>query len=389
MAVSELRSLVLFRDVARHPFLALLADAIAADESDRDVATSALAGLLASSAELSLKSILVESQNAYALHCERGEDVPLEIALALEHDLAIFNAMLAGVKEWRIPEQLRPLFSLRMPEPLVVHEAREWLERVWRERGAGVMAVAHFFRWSPGVGFVPVNDPSRVLLDDIAGYAEYKELIAANTRSLAEGLPANNILLAGSRGTGKSSLVKAVGNEFARRGVKVVELEKANLPHLRDFFAAVAGRGVKFVLFLDDISFDENEAEFRTFKSALEGCVERKPENVVIYATSNRRHMVPEKVSDGTEDIYAHDTSNEKVSLSDRFGITLYFLPPDRTEYLSMAHTIASRSGVTPGDDFDAEAERWALEHKGRSGRSAEQFVRYYGGMKRFMQSRE
>ena len=251
--------------------------------------------------------------------------------------------------------------------------------------GYGDMARYTVFRWDLELGLVPVRHPDRIQMDDLIGYERQKAVLTQNTEAFVAGRPANNVLLVGSRGTGKSSSVKALLNQYADMGLRLVEITKHDLRHLSSIMQALRERGKKFILFMDDLSFEEFEIEYRHLKSMMEGGVETKPDNVLIYATSNRRHLIKETWNDRTganaDDIHSWDTINEKISLSDRFGITLTFAPPNQDEYLRIVESMARKRNIClPSAELRAEAIKWETAHSGRSGRIAQQFIAHLEG---------
>jgi predicted AAA+ superfamily ATPase len=235
----------------------------------------------------------------------------------------------------------------------------------------------------------PVLHASTINLDDLHHVAAQKRQIEQNTRQFVARRPANNVLLTGARGTGKSSLIKACLNGYADQGLRLIEVDKADLADLPDIVDLVAGRPERFVIFCDDLSFEEGEAGYKALKVALDGSISAQSDNVLIYATSNRRHLMPEKMSDnagyqhGTDgDLHPGETVEEKISLSERFGLWLSFYPFRQDDYLGIAgHWLAS-FGCTPEQIAAArpEALQWALQRGSRSGRVAWQFAKDYAG---------
>jgi len=250
----------------------------------------------------------------------------------------------------------------------------------WR-RKAGVGGGVHYLQ--------AVAHASSIRLDDLQHIARQKAQIEQNTRQFVGRLPANNVLLTGARGTGKSSLIKACLNGFADQGLRLIEVDKADLADLPDIVDLVAGRPERFVIFCDDLSFEEGEAGYKALKVALDGSVAAQSDNVLIYATSNRRHLMPEKMSDNAGykhgddgDLHPGETVEEKISLSERFGLWLSFYPFKQDDYIDIVgHWLAS-FGCTPAQIAAArgEALQWALGRGSRSGRVAWQFAKDYAG---------
>jgi uncharacterized protein len=235
----------------------------------------------------------------------------------------------------------------------------------------------------------PVRHRSSIGLDDLKNIDEPKRLIERNTSRFVAGLPANNVLLTGSRGTGKSSLIKACLNAHAAEGLRLIEVDKADLVDLPDIVDLVAERPEKFIVYCDDLSFEEGEPGYKALKTALDGSVAAASDNVLIYATSNRRHLMPEKMSENlaakhTEDgeIHPGETSEEKISLSERFGLWVAFYPFRQDDYLEVVGHWLRHFGSTEAEVTAArgDALRWALERGSRSGRVAWQFARDWAG---------
>jgi predicted AAA+ superfamily ATPase len=273
--------------------------------------------------------------------------------------------------------QLLARIEAILPQPL---SAPDWgASTAWRYR-----------KRSSGHGVLePVRHVATIALDDLKEIEPQKEKIERNTLQFVQGHPANNVLLTGARGTGKSSLIKACLNAYADRGLRLIEVDKADLTDLPDIIDVVAGRPEKFMVFCDDLSFEEGEAGYKALKSILDGSVAAATPNVLIYATSNRRHLLPEYMKENltythTEDGEVHpgEVVEEKISLSERFGLWVSFYPFSQDEYLAITGQWLSHFKV-PAADIEAarpEALVWALERGSRSGRVAYQFARDYAG---------
>jgi predicted AAA+ superfamily ATPase len=220
-----------------------------------------------------------------------------------------------------------------------------------------------------------------VTLAELVAYEREREPLIRNTERFLAGLPAHHALLYGLPGTGKSSTVKAIMNEYAHQGLRLVEVKKEDLAELQVVLEVLGGRGRRFVLFVDDLSFEEHEVEYKALKALLEGSVEEPPENVRLYATSNRRNLIRETFSergDGStsDDVHARDTMQEKLSLAARFGLRLTFPSPDQARYLEIVAGLARERGLAiPAEDLRERALLWDRWHAGRSGRTARQFV--------------
>lgn len=258
----------------------------------------------------------------------------------------------------------------------------------YRRYGYGDIATYRAFRWDSATkNIIGIKHFETIRLDDLIGYAHQKELLIGNTTAFVDGKPANNVLLVGARGTGKSSGVKALVNEFYSQGLRLVQITKPQLKTLPDLMETLRQfMSKRFIIFLDDISFEESEAEYKYLKSAIEGGVESRPENVLIYATSNRRHLIRETWRDRhdeQEEIYRDDSTNETISLSDRFGLIIHYYAPTQAEYLEIIRSMLKRRGIElDAEQLRIEGLRWEMSHSGRNGRTAQQFVNHYLGQR-------
>jgi predicted AAA+ superfamily ATPase len=245
-------------------------------------------------------------------------------------------------------------------------------------------------RWSAQTGGLkPILHPQRTAMKDLLAIDEQKQRVDANTRQFVEGKPANNVLLTGARGSGKSSLVKAVHAKYAPRGLRLIEVDKAGLPHLPDLFDLLADADYRFVVFIDDLSFAEHEPGYASLKAALDGSLAGPSDNVLIYATSNRRHLMPEYMAENLEtrylggEVQPGEATEEKVSLSDRFGLWVSFHGMDQDTYLAIARHWASHLGAPADDSFERAALQWSMARGARNGRVAWQFARDWAGRQR------
>lgn len=259
----------------------------------------------------------------------------------------------------------------------------------YRTYGYGDIAVYKAFSWNSDTKMLKgIQHFEPALLKDIIGYQRQKEALVKNTLAFLSGLPANNTLLVGDRGTGKSTCIKALANEYFRHGLRLVQIKKhqlKDLPSVMEHLRHFASK--KFIIYLDDLSFEPSESDYKYVKSAIEGGVEPRPENVLIYATSNRRHLIHETWSDREEaadsELYNSDSVNETVSLSDRFGLIIKFRAPSQDEYLAIIdHDLRQEGVILSPEELRIEGKRWELEHSGRNGRTAKQFAAYYLGQR-------
>lgn len=257
--------------------------------------------------------------------------------------------------------------------------------------GVGQFGLNKAFRIQPSdshrVIFQPINNMEKVMLSDLVGYELQKEQLVANTEAFVSGKRANNVLLYGDSGTGKSTSIKAIVNEFYPRGLRMIEIYKHQFKDLSQVIAQIKNRNYKFIIYMDDLSFEEFEIEYKFLKAVIEGGVETKPDNVLIYATSNRRHLIRETWGDRSDvvmtdqDVHHSDTMEEKLSLATRFGVAINYSKPTRAEYHAIVEELAARQGITiEKDELLALANRWEISHGGISGRTAQQFVNHLTG---------
>ena len=267
---------------------------------------------------------------------------------------------------------------------LLITKAGDWEDLVadlaahHRRAGVGRFAAHWAFRWA-NHRLVPIARPDPITFDDLIGYDDQRHTVRRNTEHFLDGLPANNLLLYGERGTGKSSTVKALLHAYGDRRLRLVEVAKSSLGEYAEIIGELAGRPERFIIFVDDLSFDENETGYTDLKAILEGSLEVRPPNVLLYATSNRRHLILERFSDRVapdDEIHAQDTVQEKLSLADRFGVTVVYLSPNQDQYLAIVAGLARQRGLSLDDGpLRRRALQWAAWNNGRSGRTARQFI--------------
>jgi len=281
--------------------------------------------------------------------------------------------------------------SSRLAAAKDVDEFFDGITGFYKDYGVGMFGLNKAFRihcpeGSTQVEFRAINNMDQVVLDDLIGYEIQKKKLVDNTRAFVEGRKANNVLLFGDSGTGKSTSIKAIVNEFYDQGLRMIEIYKHQFASLSNVIAQIKNRNYRFIIYMDDLSFEEFEIEYKFLKAVIEGGVETKPENILIYATSNRRHLIKENWSDRNDvtvqnGMHQSDTMEEKLSLVHRFGVTINYSKPSQKEYFDIAIKLARRLGVTmPDDQIRAEANKWELSHGGISGRTAQQFANYLAG---------
>ncbi len=257
----------------------------------------------------------------------------------------------------------------------------------YRRYGVGELGLNKAFRIREGGGEIlePITATSNVVLSDLIGYEREKQKLIDNTEAFVAGRPANNVLLFGDAGTGKSTAVKAILNEYYDRGLRMIEIYKHEFRCLSKVISKIKNRNYRFILFMDDLSFEEFETEYKYLKAVIEGGIETKPENVLIYATSNRRHLIRESWKDkveGDDELHRTDTMSEKLSLAARFGVTIGFMRPSPAVFRQIVRGLAERCPALnlTEEELLAEANKWEIAHGGMSGRTAQQFINYLAG---------
>lgn len=289
-----------------------------------------------------------------------------------------------------VSEKVQAL-SLRLEEAADEDQFFDAVTEFYRDFGVGMFGLNKAFRITNDAAgelvFLPINNMDRVMLDDLVGYEIQKKKLVDNTKAFVEGKKANNVLLFGDSGTGKSTSIKAIVNEFYPDGLRMIEIYKHQFKDLSNVIAAVKNRNYKFIIYMDDLSFEEFEIEYKFLKAVIEGGVETKPDNILIYATSNRRHLIRETWNDRSDmeqdnGMHRSDTMQEKLSLVNRFGVTINYSKPSQKEYFDIVIHLARKAGIDLSDEeLKAEANKWELSHGGISGRTAQQFVYYLQGI--------
>jgi predicted AAA+ superfamily ATPase len=352
--------------------------------------------------EYLIKQILI-ADNPFTRLAQQREftDLPPALIAAAQHDLQalqnLYECNSAILSEWvQVVSHLpvSPVVWYQEPEAVEVDtdlistlqqldtwaDAVEDLAAYYQQHGTGLFAQYRAFRWQDGQ-FLGILYPDPVKLDTLVGYDWQKDALLKNTLFLLSGQPALHVLLYGSRGSGKSSLVKSLLNEYSDKNLRLIEVAKSELQNLPKIVEYLRGVPQKFIIFVDDLSFEEDDDAFKALKVVLEGSLTARPENVIVYATSNRRHLIREYFSDrptpkDNEEVHAWDTMQEKLSFSDRFGLTLTFEAADQKTYLHIVQHLAVQTGINlKPEDLEFQALQWATRHNGRSGRTARQFI--------------
>ena len=356
-----------------------------------------------------LTYLMVSHENAYSTSCEIVGPVEGSINIAALHDFKIFKELfdydfqnlgevlgedgLAMIRNYkgvnghgqvfneRIRDRICEL-SVKLEQTQSVSEFKDCVTEFYRDFGVGKLGLHKAFRvehHENGAEIVPITNIAHVHLDDLVGYELAKKKLVENTEAFVEGRAANNCLLFGDAGTGKSSSIKAIINQYYDKGLRMIEIYKHQFGDLQSVIAQIKNRNYKFIIYMDDLSFEEFEIEYKYLKAVIEGGLEKKPQNVLIYATSNRRHLIRENFSDKEEvreDMHTSDTVQEKLSLVYRFGVSIYFGAPNKKEFQEIVKVLAEKHGISmPQEELLLEANKWELSNGGLSGRTAQQFI--------------
>ena len=356
-----------------------------------------------------LTDILVNDENSYSCAAEMRGYADGTLNRAALHDLRIFKELYdfdllkmaealgaddfdivlsyeAGEREshvynTRICSRICAL-AQKLSGSRTAEEMKDTLTQFYGEYGVGKFGLHKAFRVARADGLVriePVSKTAHVCLSDLVGYELAKKKLIENTEAFVNGKKANNCLLYGDAGTGKSTCIKALANEYYSKGLRIIEVYKHQFQDLNEVVAQIKNRNYKFIIYMDDLSFEEFEIEYKYLKAVIEGGLEKKPDNVLIYATSNRRHLIRENFKDREErdeDLHINDTVQEKLSLSSRFGVTIYFGSPDMKQFQEIVRRLAEKEEIEiPEQELLAKANQWELSHGGLSGRTAQQFI--------------
>ena len=313
------------------------------------------------------------------------ESICSEAALRLKEQAADF--LLPDVSGPFHPLYSGPEDYSRVELKQVLVSAPDWgqclglLAGYVKSHGCGIFGKYLAFRWVPGRQLAGISNPDSVRLENLISYERQRGEVVANTRRFVKGYPANNVLLYGDRGTGKSSTCKGLIHEFGKAGLRLVEVNRESFKDFQEIMALLSTRPQRFIIFIDDLSFEEYETEYKSLKAVMEGGLQAQPENVLIYATSNRKHLIKETFEDRTSlrsegELHPGDAQEEKISLADRFGMVVTFLRPDQKTYLEIVQGLADKEGISlDPEELNALALKWEMLHNGRSGRTAKQFI--------------
>ncbi len=365
-----------------------------------------------------LTYLLVNHENAFSRACEIVGPVEGSVSQLARHDFAIIRELfetdlsffdrvyhhgdLAVIENYVPVSGDGKLFNRRIRDRICTlsrklsqaESTEEFMKEVvefYRDFGVGKLGLHKAFRIQEGergkAEIVPITNIAHVHLDDLVGYEIAKKKLIDNTEAFVEGRRANNCLLFGDAGTGKSSSIKGILNQYYDKGLRIIEIYKHQFCYLNDVIAQIKNRNYKFIIYMDDLSFEEFEIEYKYLKAVIEGGLEKKPDNILIYATSNRRHLIKESFADkeGRRDqLHSSDTVQEKLSLVSRFGVTIFFCAPDKKEFQTIVKALAERSGLHMNEEeLLLEANKWEVSHGGLSGRTAQQFIDYLLGQQK------
>lgn len=333
-----------------------------------------------------IRNFVLTDENVVSINCAKNntDKIPDYIMGAFEYELRILSDV-ASVSF----EDVREILNIKYPSNSVLINSlpvfdsykllftKDQIQSSYKQEGYGVISKYYTFKFDGNLNVVPVKNPDNVKFSDLKLYEYQKEILKTNTISFIKGNPSNNILLYGDRGCGKSSSIKALVNEYHHMGLKVIQAYKNNLDKLEKLEEYLSGFPSKFIIFIDDLVFDENDPEFASAKAILEGSLSKHPDNVLIYATTNRRHLVKETFSsrEGNE-VHLNDTMDEAASLSDRFGITITFSSPDKNKYLEIVKQLKDEMNIKADEEtLFKEAEAFAILKGTRCPRVARQFL--------------
>lgn len=421
----DIRELVLYRNMEEQALFEDIASLMGFEDGERRPDPFDCCGRLAELAvtygfegnlwHCFLAFCLAEHENAYTTTCEitGAQGGSLDVLAAKDYKIfkALFDYDIRKLKPhglWEIMAAYEParqesrVFNRRIRDRIVnlavqleqcesVAEFQAYITGFYKEFGVGKFGLNKAFRIlekeeEHRVIIDPIINVEHVYFKDLVGYELQKQKLIENTEAFLEGKEANNVLLFGDAGTGKSSSVKAVLNEYYGRGLRIIEVYKHQFKALSDVLEQIKDRNYKFIIYMDDLSFEEYELEYKYLKAILEGGLGKRPGNVLIYATSNRRHLIREKFSDKRElddELHNNDTVQEKLSLAARFGVTIYYGSPDKFQFQAIVRELAAKHGIQmPEEELFLEANKWELSHGGLSGRTAAQFVTHLLGRK-------
>ncbi|MCR4610881.1 MAG: ATP-binding protein [Lachnospiraceae bacterium] len=351
--------------------------------------------------------IMVYNENSYSMNCEMKGMGKGTLESIADHDFEILKELfdfdindfgidmdMDSILEFSNDNLKGRVFNKRISDNICelsnnlekcdsVAEFKDQVVDFYKRFGVGILGLHKAFRLSDDGEITPITGIAHVSLDDLCGYENQKKKLMDNTNAFVAGRKANNCLLYGDAGTGKSTSIKAIANMYYDKGVRIIEIYKHQFKYINKIISKIKNRNYYFILYMDDLSFEEFEIEYKYLKAVIEGGLEKKPSNILIYATSNRRHLIRESFKDNTEvnDLHKSDTKQEKLSLADRFGVTIYYGAPTPKEFKQIVLALRDNNNIDMDDDeILLEANKWELHHNGLSGRTAQQFIDYLLG---------
>lgn len=351
--------------------------------------------------------LVISDENPFSLMCERkkGYSSNNSIYKAAVHDFGVIKRLykldiynltsisedidiyIEGSEENEITCEQRGILEYSLEQEDDLNKLTSKFAAYYGQFGCGIFSKYSAFRFEKGTGLTGIENLEDITFDDLIGVEIQKKALVNNTEAFLSHSPSNNVLLYGDRGTGKSSSVKALLNTYKKQGLRIIEITRHNIECFYEVLDKIKGRGLHFIIFLDDLSFEEFETDYKYLKSVIEGGIEGRPSNVLIYATSNRRHIIKESWGDrgnSVDDINTGESLQEKLSLVDRFGETIIYTSPNKKEYINIVEELALKSGLDiPKDELINEALKWEMWHNGRSGRTAQHFINYLMSLRR------
>lgn len=360
---------------------------------------------------------LVTNENPFSITCEKVGANDGSVNNFAKNDFKVFKALFdydfskieqalgidcfSQISDYKAIEKKELMYNKNVSEKIIAlsskleqakdeNEFFDCVTAFYKDYGVGMFGLNKAFRIKEKtdgeIEFLPINNMDKVMLDDLVGYEIQKQKLVENTEAFVQGRKANNVLLFGDSGTGKSTSIKAIVNEFYPQGLRMIEIYKHQFKDLSNVIAQIKNRNYRFIIYMDDLSFEEFEIEYKFLKAVIEGGVETKPDNILIYATSNRRHLIKETWNDRNDmergnGLHRSDTMEEKLSLVNRFGVTINYSKPTQKEYFKIVTELAQRQGIAMSEEeLCREANKWELSHGGISGRTAQQFINYLAG---------
>ena len=364
-----------------------------------------------------LTFFLMMSENPFSMTCEKVGASEGSVNTLVENDFRIFKALFdydfgpierdlgincfSQISNYKAIHKKDLMYNKNVSEKVralskkleAAKDEKEFFDAItgfYKDYGVGMFGLNKAFRIDDtpqgSFTFRAINNMDTVMLDDLVGYEIQKKKLVDNTEAFVQGKKANNVLLFGDSGTGKSTSIKAIVNQYYKDGLRMIEIYKHQFKYLSEIIADIKNRNYRFIIYMDDLSFEEHEIEYKFLKAVIEGGVETKPENILIYATSNRRHLIKETWNDRNDmeyenDLHRSDTMEEKLSLVNRFGVQISYSKPSKKEFNEIVIELARRVGLTMTDEeLCAEANKWEMRHGGISGRTAQQFINYLQG---------